>query len=398
MARALSFTTVLGASSLFLATAFFAGCGTDGDSTFKNGNGGAGGDPSSTGNTFGTPTGNGDGTNGSSGGNSSSVGNAGNVGNVDPTAACATSNAGTALPPISLVFMIDRSGSMQKDGNTTTVDVRWNPVKGGLTSFFTDPASSNISASIAFFPIGGDNPSCTSADYRTPVVGMTQLPNATAFANAFNTGPAGKTPTEPALQGALDNARAVKAQGKNVAVVLATDGEPNGCSSDSAGVQAIAAAGLTDGIKTYVIGVGPSTGNLNDFANKGGTGSAIMIPTNNTAQVSSDLIKAIGSIASSLLGCNYPLPAPPAGQTLDVNAVNVNYTPAGGKETTLAYSADCANADGWHYDSTTAPKEVILCKNSCDTAQAAVGAKLDIIFGCATAVPDGGTDPNGNVH
>ena len=156
-------------------------------------------------------------------------------------------------------------------------------------------------------------------------------------------------------------------------------------------------AGVADGIKTYIIGVGPNTGNLNGFASKGGTASAIMIPTNNAAQVSADLLKAIGQIASSLLGCNYTLPAPPAGQTLNVNAVNVNYTPAGGTAKTLAYSADCSNKDGWHYDSTTSPKEVILCTNSCATAKAEAGAKLDIIFGCATAVPPGQADPNGNV-
>ena len=123
-----------------------------------------------------------------------------------------------------------------------------------------------------------------------------------------------------------------------------------------------------------------------------------MIPTNDTAQVSEDLIKAIGQIKSSLLGCNYGLPTPPTGQTLDVNAVNVNYTAPNAALTTLAYSPDCANANGWHYDSTSAPKEVVLCGGSCNTAKAQVGAKLDIVFGCATAVPPGGVDPNGNVR
>ena len=394
MARSRSFRSMLGASSMLIGAAVFAGCGSNGDSEFNDGKGGAGANGSSNGTTFGS--GSDPNVNGANANDNGST--PGNVGNVDPKSACATSNAGAALAPISLVFMIDRSGSMAKEGTTSTIDVRWNPVKGGLSTFFGDPKSANISASIAFFPIGGDSPSCTSSDYKSAVVGMTALPNSSAFSNAFSQGPAGKTPTEPALQGALDAARDVKAQGKNVAVVLATDGEPNGCSSDANGVEAIAAAGVKEGIKTYVIGVGPSTGNLNGFADKGGTGSAIMIATNNSAQVSADLIKAIGTITSSLLGCNYGLPAPPTGQTLDVNAVNVNYTPAGGAETTLAYSADCANSAGWHYDSTSAPKEVVLCTDSCNTAKASVGAKLDIIFGCATAVPSGGTDPNGNVH
>lgn len=305
--------------------------------------------------------------------------------------ACATSNAGTGLAPISLVFMIDRSGSMGGNANA----VRWTPVKDGLVTFFGDSASANIEASLAFFPIvSGKNSVCTAADYAAPVVAMTPLPAATPFSTAFsNTGPNGGTPTVPALTGALDYAATIKAQGKNVAVVLATDGAPNDCSSDVTGVSNVAATGVTNGVKTYVIGVGPNTGNLDTIAQGGGTTAAIMIPTNNPAQVSADLIKAVGNIASSLLGCEYPLPTPPAGQTLDVNKVNVNFTAPNTPTKTLAYSGDCSNPDGWHYDSATAPTKIILCQKACDTGKNTPGAKLDVIFGCAIAAPPGETLP-----
>jgi len=394
MSRIDSLKMVFGASSMMMGAVIFAGCGSSDDSTFPDGNETAG-NGISDGKSFGDGSGNGNG-----GGNGNGNGGAGNVGNVDPSSACATASDGAVLQPISLVFMIDRSGSMRRDNNRSTIDVRWNPVKDGLRTFFGDPASTNVSASLSFFPINNNNGDsiCTTSSYAAPVVPMTQLPNANAFSSAFDTGPNGGTPTEPALRGAIDAAKAVKAGGKNVAVVLATDGAPNDCSSDRAGVDAIAASGLTDGIKTFVIGVGPNTGNLNSFAENGGTGAAIMIPTNDAQQVSADLLKAIGQIASSLLGCNYGLPAPPQGQTLDVNAVNVNYTPPNGAAKTLPYSADCSNADGWKYDNVAAPKEVILCGNACNTAKAQAGAKLDIIFGCATAVEPGGVDPDGNVR
>lgn len=393
MSLSRSLTTTLAASSIVLGTIVATGCGTT-SSEFKDGQGNNGLTDSNG--AFGDD---GNGSNGNGNGSNGNGSNgAGDVSNVDPNSACATSSDGAVLPPISLVFMIDRSGSMKEENNKSTIDVRWNPVKSGLNTFFGDPKSANVSASLSFFPIGGNNPSCTSGDYQNAVVPMTALPNAAAFASAFTSGPDGRTPTEPALQGAIDAAKAVKAAGKNVAVVLATDGEPKGCNSDPDGVEAIAAAGLKAGIKTYVIGVGPSTGNLNGFAAKGGTTSALMIPTNNTAQVSADLIKAIGQIATSLLGCEYGLPTPPQGQSLDVNAVNVNYTAPGGSLSTLAYSADCSNTNGWHYDSTTAPKQIILCSGMCATAQAAAGAKLDIVFGCATEVQPGGTDPSGKVH
>jgi hypothetical protein len=404
--------------SLVVSGVLAVGCGSAKDSTFEDGTG--------EGQLAGSEgfDGNGNGAqpvNGSSGGTTG----AGAVGNVDPSSACASSNAGAALEPVSLVFMIDRSGSMASDNNTNTRPVRWDPVVAGLTTFFGDARSSNVEASLAFYSIQKTVTSkacskssdcnrgescvnkvctdivseCSSASYAQPVVAMTQLPNASPFQAAFSaTGPSGGTPTAPALEGAIASARTVKAAGKNVAVVLATDGEPNDCSSSVSAVENVAAAGLADGIKTYVIGVGPSTGNLNSFAQKGGSNAAIMIPTNDAAQVSADLIKAVNQIASSLLGCSYALPAPPSGQTLDVNAVNVNFTPQGGAAKTLPYSADCANVDGWHYDDAKTPTQVILCGGSCTTAQASVGAKLDIIFGCATAVPSGGVDPNGNVR
>lgn len=375
-------------ASLVAVGITIVGCGSTDNSEFGEGGSAATGGTSSSGQL-------GSSSSSGSSGAPQDPNSVGNVGNVSPTDACATSNAGTALEPISLVFMIDRSGSMGDSQQQQNLAVRWTPVKDGLTTFFGDPASTNLEASLAFFPIiSGKNSVCTSSSYQSPVVAMTALPNAAPFSSAFsNTGPNGGTPTQPALQGALDYAATVKAGGKKVAVVLATDGEPNDCSSSASGVANIAATGVNAGIKTYVIGVGPNTGNLDTIAAGGGTTKAIMIPTNNPSQVSSDLIKAVGNIASSLLGCDYPLPTPPAGQTLDVNKVNVNFTAPNAPTKTLAYSADCSNADGWHYDSTTAPTKITLCTNACNTAQNTPGAKLDVIFGCQIAAPPGETLP-----
>lgn len=77
-----------------------------------------------------------------------------------------------------------------------------------------------------------------------------------------------------------------------------------------------------------------------------------------------------------------------------MNAVNVNYTPAGGASKTLPYSADCKDANGWHYDSTTAPKQIIMCAHACSTLKADdTGGKVDIVFGCTTSVAAGGQLP-----
>lgn len=332
-----------------------------------------------------------------------SSGGAGNVGNVTPGSVCATSSASVAAPPVHLVFMIDRSGSM---GNSKqagqNLEVRWKPVALGLDAFFADDASQNVSASIAFFGQGDTKEvECSADTYKTPAVSMRKLPEAKAFSDALaGTSPKGGTPTKPALEGAIAYAKEVKASlpaGERVAIVLATDGDPNDCSSTAENVAEVAAA-VKDEIPTYVIGVGPDTTKLDTIAKGGGTDHAIMIPTSDPAQVSADLRAAVGQIKAQQLGCNYPLPAPPNGQTLDVNAVNVDYTPKGGALQTLAYSTDCANPNGWHYDNAATPKEVVMCRASCDTLKADRGGKLDIVFGCAIAAPPGTELPGGGVR
>src|SRR4029079_17398372 len=138
--------------------------------------------------------------------------------------------------------------------------------------------------------------------------------------------------------------------------------------------------------------------NLDKIAVGGGTNKAIMIATANAAQVSADLRAAIGKIKAAQLGCEYTLPAPPAGQTLNVNAVNVNYTPKGGAAQTLTYSADCANANGWHYNSATAPTQIVMCSHACSVLKAdTTGGKVDIIFGCAITADPGDPLPGGGV-
>jgi hypothetical protein len=374
------------------------GCGSSDSSTFDDATSGGNGD----GNLLNSGQLGSSGGPGSSGSGGSS-GQVGAVGGVDPSSACATSAAGVDAPPIHLVFMVDKSGSMGNSAQAgQNLALRWNPVKDGLQTFFADAANANVHASIAFFPQGASSAiECTDATYTTPQVAMTALPDATQFAAAFTaTAPSGGTPTKPAELGAIAYAQSVQAglpAGEKVAIVLATDGEPNNCSSTPDNVAA-AAATVAATIPTYVIGVGPDTTNLDKIAVGGGTTKAIMIATANAAQVSADLRAAIGKIKAAQLGCEYKLPAPPAGQTLDVNAVNVNYTPAGSAAQTLSYSADCANPNGWHYDSVTAPTQIVMCSNACATLKAdTTGGKIDIIFGCATTTKPGDPLPGGGV-
>jgi hypothetical protein len=354
--------------------------GVDGSSPGKLGDGGN------------NPTGSGMHTDGGGG-----DGGVGNVTNVAPDSGCASATSGATRPPAYLVFMYDRSISMgDKVGPTTS---KWDACQTALDGFFAS-ASSNIHASLTFF--GKDahatTADCSGSSYATPDVSMRALPDSTDFSAAIaNTGPSTDTPTVAAEQGAIKYAQSVAAgltDGGKVAIVLVTDGDPLFCGNNNtvANVAAEASA-VAATIPTYVVGIGDSLRNLNDIASAGKTGSAILVSTNDPGSLTSSLQSALGSIAKSQLGCNYGLPAPPAGQTLDVNAVNVDYTPSGMAQRTLPYSADCANGSGWHYDSTSAPKTIVMCPTICDTLKGDSGGKVDIVFGCTTTVTAGGTLP-----
>jgi hypothetical protein len=206
----------------------------------------------------------------------------------------------------------------------------------------------------------------------------------------------GGTPTLPAETGAVQYAQSLVGSlkpGENIAIVLITDGDPNDCNSDPNNVSSEAAT-IAATIKTYVVGVGPDATNLDTIATGGGTAPHIQVDTSSATTTAADLKAAVQKIKAAQLGCNYPLPAPPNGQTLDVNAVNVNYT-TGGVTKTLPYSADCKDPGGWHYDNVSAPTQIVMCSDICNTLKGDTsGGKIDIIFGCVTTVGSSGSLPH----
>ncbi len=310
-----------------------------------------------------------------------SVPHADDVQNITPGSACASSHAGAAQKPIALVFMMDRSGSM----GGSDIDAKWNAAAAALQTFYGEASASKIRASLAFF---AQDAECTDAAYTTPAVAMRALPNATPFSDALGAVvPSGGTPTLPALRGAIAYAQSVKAAAapdETVAIVLVTDGDPNDCASTPDNVAAEAAK-VADTIKTYVVGVGSLAQNLDVIARGGGTGSHIQVDTSSADVTAAELRAAISRIKAAALGCTYALPMPPSGDALDVDMVNVDYTPAGGAVSTLPYSQDCLDLSGWHYDDPSAPTRIVICPDACYELQHDTsGGQVDVVFGCVT--------------
>lgn len=334
-------------------------CGSADDSTFNNG--GSGGNPN-------------DGTGSSGNPNPGGVDFGSDAGGgVDSK--CAQSTAQAQLVPVYLVFMVDRSGSMGQNS-------KWPTITAGMDSFFADQKSSGLNASIQFFKAQDE---CNVAAYAAPAVPMTALPSPTFQTTIQTFSPNGGTPTLPALQGALAYAKTQAAAhpGAKVAVVLATDGIPNDCNSTVTNVSAAAKAEAAT-IPTYVIGVGSETQSLDAVAQGGGTGKAFIVSVGNPQQTATDFQNALNVIRGKTLSCEFKLPAPPAGKTLDINNVNVVYTPSNAPGGTLTYNKDCTGGAGWHYDDANAPAKIVLCQGTCGTVQADQAGKIDIVTGCAT--------------
>jgi hypothetical protein len=255
---------------------------------------------------------------------------------------------------------------------------------------------------------------CEQTGYATPAVEFGVLPDAAgALLASINAQmPRGETPSRPALRGAIDHARAwaTSQPGHSVVVVLATDGLPTDCSNGNAihptsmaevdEVVAVATEGLgaSPNVSTFVVGVFAASdttapANLNRIAVAGGTNQAFMVDASSAA-VDMQFADALKAIRSSRLGCEFQIPAAPAGQTLDFNYVNVVLIDSAGMETTMPRVLGgidrCAEVGGgWYYDPDPAvgvPTRIIACPSTCGTITSTLNGRVSIQLDCRTVV------------
>jgi hypothetical protein len=250
--------------------------------------------------------------------------------------------------------------------------------------------------------------SCTVQDYATPAVPIALLPGAATSLNASLVAqkPNGGTPTLSALEGAIQQVKTYAAANPahSVVAVLATDGEPDECTSASslqaavAEVAAAAAAGLkgSPSVKTFAIGVfapndiSTGTTSLNEIAAAGGTSKAFIISA--TGNVEQQFLAALSAIRGASLPCQYAVPLPD-GNIPDFTRVNVQYTSGTGVKTALPYvasAAACGSGSGWHYDvdptNGATPSAIDVCPATCSTLQGDARGRVDVVIGCTTFI------------
>jgi hypothetical protein len=315
-------------------------------------------------------------------------------------------------PKSNILFLLDRSGSMQiKLPNGQT---RWAATRTALFKMLDTLPKDEARASVMQFPqgdatvnsccaINADNQvdcNCTSypaptkrcdaATYKAPApmdLDATNIQTLKQSVNASNTSFYWGTPLAAAEQAGVNLQKASANDGIK-SIILLTDGAPTSCdttanptANDPKFIVDAAKAGLTDKIRTFVIGVvDGKNGNdarpdvLEQVATAGGTTKFFSV---SAANLQMELGNALDQITREATDCTFDLP--PATDTTDLAKVNVTLTTSAGTETV---ARDQAQAEGWDFqDGQTRLK---LYGTACTKLQAEAAASVKVVLGCKT--------------
>jgi hypothetical protein len=333
----------------------------------------------------------------------------------DPDAACATTKITAKRAPANILFIVDRSGSMNCNPPpiTTSQECEQAPVTGDATkptkwSITRDALKSAIasmppedSAGLTYFNV--DNDCAVQATPNVPVEPVDASHLALLGQSLDSISPEGLTPIVGGVTLGYQHLHATSLVGRKF-LVLITDGQET-CAPDQkpAFLSKTMADAAAVGIRTFVIGAPgsePSRSFLSQMAFAGQTartptcnhatmpadvGDCHFDLTNTGLDLATELTKALEAVSKEALTCEYDVPASEGG-TLDHGKVNVLYAPASGPSQTIPQdtSGPCASADGWQYSPDK--QRIVLCGPSCEKVRADEGGSVSIALGCITQV------------
>ena len=349
---------------------------------------------------------------------------------LDPDSACTATNLSATLLAANILFLIDRTGSMNCNAPPiqTTAECAANPKKKDAAQpskweITRDALSTALqgleatkptpSVGIMYFSADGY---CGLPDPANPNVEVGPLsgdPNSDPQLNALilslaNVSPKGDTPiigsTNASYVYLRDNAANFDG---NRFVVLLTDGAET-CDLQQTSKDYIlgkaAEVAQKLNIRTFVLGApGSEDGRafLSQIAFEGDTASSptcdhngappsagdchmdMTLPGMNFADELQKNLKAIGGVA---LSCEFDVPQPGAGQTVDYGKVNVKYKSGGGADEYILQDSATACSDpaneGWQYEANNT--KIVLCGAACEKVKNDPEASISIELGCKT--------------
>jgi hypothetical protein len=331
-------------------------------------------------------------------------GTAGNAGGPNVEKCTGTTAGTTPLPPI-LEFLIDYSGSMNETPMGQT-QRKYQATAAALIQAFTDMAD-GTGTGLIFYPNTKGGGTCINRQQAVPVQSLDPTVRQSLISALMAKTTSGATPTHDAFVYAADTVAASTLMG-NKYVVLVTDGAPTyalNCMGDGQTpadnaplIQAVADANTMRGIKTFVIGSPgsePARGALSQMATQGGTappGCSDAGPNychfdmTTAPDLSMALNAAFKAITGSVITCNYTIPPPSNGMTVDPKLVNVTFTSSSGSST-IAKDPDPPGGacnQGWQYNA--ASTQIQLCPDTCNLVKADPNAKIEVVLGCTTMV------------
>ena len=331
--------------------------------------------------------------------------------------ACAGWSAEPEPQGATLMMVVDASSSMNDAPPEGGSQSKWEVTRDALIEAVAMLSDDTQLAMLAYpnkrvEGRSGDSSMCVAVDQ---MVGLEELGvngHRQTVIDALNAVQTNRcTPTHDAYASAVAEFSTAQATGQKY-ILLMTDGqptltlgcEPGNCSANMENgeqpvIDAISDAWTTHSIKTFVLGspgseVHSATGLdnrwwLSQAAEAGQTAKDVcshdaepychfdMTTGENFAE---ELRDALVAIVGQVVSCDYSLPAPPGGQTLDLSAINMILRPTNSAPLLIGRSSDPECEQGWYLD--LASESVRLCSATCEAIQSDAGASAELLFGC----------------
>ena len=339
---------------------------------------------------------------------------------------CAESTLSAEQTKANVLFVIDKSGSMNccpppvTDSATcesfpvqgNCVQSKWHITRDALGGVLNDmEQAGNVSAGIMMFPVIGGTDCARSTAADVPIQLLDATHNATLQSFLAGVVPEGSTPLVGSTIGAYQylTSAAVRSLlvGANTFVVLVTDGAES-CMADVESLISQAPTALSVNIRTFVIGAPGSetaSGTLSRLAAAGGTsrtptcdssgadpapGTECHFDMTTATDFAAELRAAFATISQrSELTCEFLVPESQTNQQVDLDKVNVNFTPGDGSGLVKILqdqqsNKPCAEAEGWQYAENST--KIVLCGDICQRVSSDLRGQVNILLGCDTEI------------